>query len=73
MPWIKQSECVGCGACVNVCPVGAIYVEKGKAFINEEKCIHCGKCLNICPFGAIQHNSTNPNFKKNASHSKNKK
>jgi len=70
MPWLKQSECVGCKACVDICPVKAIYMENGKACIDQEKCIHCGKCLPICPFGAIKHNSENPDFKKTAHHGK---
>ncbi|MCK4651108.1 4Fe-4S binding protein [Candidatus Babeliales bacterium] len=73
MPWIKQSECIGCGACINVCPVNAIYIKNNKAFINQEKCIHCGKCLTICPFEAIQHNCKNPDLKKAIHHNENKK
>ena len=64
MPFVKQNKCVGCGVCVNVCPVGAIFMENGKAIINQNKCIKCGKCLDICPQEAIRPNSENPNLKK---------
>ena len=64
MPFVKQNECIGCGACVKVCPVGAISMKNGKAVIDQEKCIKCGKCLNVCPQEAIQPNSENPNLKK---------
>lgn len=46
--------CVGCGACVNKCPVNAIKLaadEFGyyRAKIDEEKCINCGLCEKVCP------------------------
>jgi len=59
MPKINKEKCVGCGICVNICPVNAISIEDGKASIDQEKCIHCGKCLNICPTNAIEHGHGN--------------
>jgi len=54
---IKKSKCAGCGACINVCPYGAIKIGKdGKAIIDKEKCQMCGKCEEICPFDAIPKN-----------------
>jgi len=64
MPWVNQNKCIGCGACVNICPVGAISMENGKAVIDQNKCIHCGKCLDICPQGAIRPNSENPDLRR---------
>jgi Fe-S-cluster-containing hydrogenase component 2 len=64
MLWINQEKCIGCGKCVDVCPVGAISMKDGKAVIDQSKCIHCGKCLNICPQEAIRSNSENPNLRK---------
>jgi len=64
MPWIKQNKCIGCGACVRVCPVGAISMKNGKAVVDQEKCIKCGKCLNVCPQEAIRPNSENPELRK---------
>lgn len=47
--------CVGCMACVDICPVGAISIkdtlESYNAEIKIDKCIHCNLCKNIC-----QHN-----------------
>jgi len=52
---VDKSKCAGCGACVKICPYGAVKIGKdGKAVINEEKCQKCGKCKEACPFGAIE-------------------
>lgn len=49
----KKSECCGCGACANICPVQAITMQEDKEgfeypVINEEKCIRCHKCTSVC-------------------------
>lgn len=50
---IDKDTCVGCGACVGSCPVGAISIgDDGKAVINPEVCISCGTCAAVCPVGA---------------------
>ena len=41
--------CLGYGACVNVCPKGAIRVEDGLAVVDKRLCIGCGKCVAVCP------------------------
>jgi len=58
MPWINEDLCVGCGECVDDCPVGAITLkEDQKAIINEDECIRCGRCHDICPQEAVRHDS----------------
>jgi len=57
MPWIKGEDCVGCGMCVEKCPVGTISIEKGVAVIDMANCIHCGICHDACPEGAVRHDS----------------
>ena len=45
---INKLKCAGCGACIRVCPYGAIKIgEDGKAVIDEKKCQGCGKCKKI--------------------------
>ena len=44
---------VGCGACVEVCPVDAIKLDNGKALVGDE-CVECGACVNECPNDAIE-------------------
>jgi electron transfer flavoprotein alpha subunit len=49
---IKKEKCTGCEECIASCPVSAIEMKDGKAFINEY-CEACMTCLNVCPEGAI--------------------
>ena len=49
---VDKEKCVGCGACVNVCPAGAISVKNDKAVISD-KCVDCGRCAQVCPAHAI--------------------
>ena len=52
---VNKSKCAGCGACLRVCPHGAIKIgADGKAFIDQGKCKRCGTCQRICPFNAIE-------------------
>ncbi|MCI9041233.1 4Fe-4S binding protein [Dubosiella newyorkensis] len=51
---VNQDICIGCGACVGVCPVGAIALnDEGKAAVDPDVCISCGACVGVCPVGAI--------------------
>ncbi len=54
---IKENACIGCYACVRVCPVKAIEVkaEENVAKILPNRCVGCGSCLNICPVDAIDY------------------
>ena len=49
---IDKNKCIGCGDCVDVCPVEALSIENEKAVVNDE-CIDCGACVNTCPEEAI--------------------
>ena len=54
-PQIDTSDCIGCGACTEVCPEGDVLaLFGGKAVIvNPHKCIGHGICAEACPVGAI--------------------
>lgn len=51
-----EDKCTNCGACVSICPVNALVVEKPSwkiVFLND-KCIACGMCMDACPTGAMK-------------------
>jgi thioredoxin reductase/Pyruvate/2-oxoacid:ferredoxin oxidoreductase delta subunit len=54
-PRILTDACIGCGACVSVCPEGEVLaLIDGKAtIVNGHKCIGHGLCAEGCPVGAI--------------------
>ncbi len=50
--YTNKASCRDCYRCLRVCPVKAIRMEKGQAYVVEERCISCGTCIRECPQGA---------------------
>ncbi|MDD5680473.1 MAG: 4Fe-4S binding protein [Candidatus Omnitrophica bacterium] len=46
-----EEKCTHCGACVVICPTGALTVDKKTRKVNfdSEKCIACELCVKPCP------------------------
>jgi len=51
---ISETFCVGCKACLNVCPYSAISFDEARkiSVVNEALCHGCGACAAACPSGA---------------------
>lgn len=47
-PVVHLERCVACGACVAVCPAGALTL-KDKISLDVKKCIGCANCVGVCP------------------------
>lgn len=51
----KQSKCIGCGSCIDVCPQHAITLTKdGIRPVGDATCLRCGRCANECPTTALE-------------------
>ncbi|ABW16199.1 4Fe-4S binding protein [Frankia sp. Mgl5] len=55
MPYVVTSPCIDVKdtACLDECPVDAIYEGDRKLYINPNECTECGACASACPIGAI--------------------
>lgn len=47
----NDDKCTHCGACVTICPTGALYIDKStmKVIFDSDKCIACELCVKACP------------------------
>jgi len=52
---VDQDVCVDCGACVSLCPTGALTLSKDFSLkFDEDKCVMCEICVPACPMRAIK-------------------
>ena len=49
---IDLDKCVGCGGCIDLCPVIAISMVKDLAMIDNTLCVECKICVRVCPIKA---------------------
>ncbi len=49
---IDEKACIGCGACVDICPFGALTLLDDVAVANDN-CTACGACIPECPVDAL--------------------
>lgn len=47
-----STECIGCGLCEKLCPMGNLHVKNGKA-VAGNRCTMCYRCISSCPKKAI--------------------
>ncbi|MEJ2057765.1 MAG: 4Fe-4S binding protein, partial [Desulfofustis sp.] len=52
-PQADPDKCSRCEACIEQCPVSALYMENDLPSVHEELCITCFCCQEICPEQAI--------------------
>lgn len=49
-----SDSCIGCGLCVNLCPMKAIRLDSLKAQIDSIYCCGCQLCSDECPTNSIK-------------------
>ncbi len=62
LPVLESGKCLGCGRCVDVCPVASLGLvsahdsrkpKRKIAALDAKRCLGCGLCVRECPAGAI--------------------
>jgi nitroreductase/Pyruvate/2-oxoacid:ferredoxin oxidoreductase delta subunit len=51
---IDAEKCVGCEACLQVCPCETLTMRDGKAVVTGQESLGCGHCAAVCPTEAIR-------------------
>jgi ferredoxin len=54
-PEIDRETCIGCQACVQACPNGALEMddEEKSTLAHPDKCTDIWACVDVCPTNAI--------------------
>ena len=51
---LRESACIGCGRCLEVCPHQVFTLANKKAsIVDRDACMECGACALNCPVNAI--------------------
>lgn len=56
----STNQCIGCGKCVNLCPLNNISLKNEKPTW-KNKCTHCMACISGCPTKAIEYKNKTQN------------
>ena len=49
---LESSKCIGCGNCVDACPMGAIFWDSEQN--KPDICVHCGYCVDYCQHEVLE-------------------
>jgi electron transport complex protein RnfB len=51
---VDEEECMGCGDCIDRCPMEALSMQDEIAVMDANRCIGCGLCISACSTGALR-------------------
>lgn len=55
-PFYATEDCVGCGVCVQKCPMNNVRLKDGRP-VWGDSCTHCMACISYCPAEAVEYGS----------------
>ena len=47
----RAERCIGCGQCVDACPLGAVFWDGAQN--KPQICVYCGYCASYCPYDVL--------------------
>ncbi len=52
----NEEKCISCGACTDLCPSGALYIERPsmEVVFDSDNCVVCQLCVKVCPYKAME-------------------
>jgi Fe-S-cluster-containing hydrogenase component 2 len=50
---VDEEKCIGCDACIEVCPTGAVHLNGDLVVLDQAICSMCQVCVDTCPTGAM--------------------
>ncbi|MCF8107327.1 MAG: 4Fe-4S binding protein [Desulfohalobiaceae bacterium] len=57
MAWnilVNEDKCIGCGECIDVCPVEVYELQDEKAVpVDIDECLGCESCVEVCEQEAV--------------------
>lgn len=51
-----EEKCTMCGCCTDLCPTGALYIDRPSMEVkfDSDQCVICQLCIKICPVRAME-------------------
>jgi ferredoxin len=51
---VDEEKCMGCGDCIDRCPMDVLSMQDDIVVMDADRCIGCGLCVSVCPTEALR-------------------